>query len=410
MFNKKSLTERVLELKEKYLQPADIIQKIGKTVKNAALITTISAMLLGHATSVFSSEPLNVKEYTKQNNYNLSTIFQLYLKPLNENGLDENEKKAIDIIADILANAPKEKQEEGKALAKAIYNNGQLTPDILEKLENLNLPEEQEQVNGLEEKVIQEPENPVDIYAVIANGEDDETDDGKFFGWSITSALEFYKLMKNIGVSDDNITLFLYHPNTDDIINTLTKEWLDYYHFGSTPLPSSKSEVSIDEEKVTLNKVLDAISAIPSDDNDFVYIMLSSHANPEYTIRFPNGRLSYQSLRKAIKKIDNYGKIFVILDSCYAGGFLEPLEKVHDYIGIGASSSKKQPFAGVLPLMINKYLRENPNILVSELIEKANQYIVDTKYYEKRDSLIVVFSSDKKLLDESLIPDNYLTQ
>jgi len=277
-----------------------------------------------------ASEPLTVKEYIQQNNYNLSSIFQLYLKPLNENGLDENEKKAIDIIA----NAPKEKQEQGKTFAKEIYNNKGLTPEILAKLENLNLPsEKQAQVNGLEEKVTQKQENPVDIYAVIANGADDEN----LLGSTITSALEFYQLIKNSGVSDDNITLFLYHPNTKDIINTKTKKWLDYYHFGSTPLPFSKSEVSIDEEKVTLKKVLNSISTIPSDDNDLVYIMLSSHANPEYTIRFPNGRLSYQSLKKAIKKIDEYGKIFVILDSCYAGGFLEPLEKVHDYIGIGST-------------------------------------------------------------------------
>jgi len=70
--------------------------------------------------------------------------------------------------------------------------------------------------------------------------------------------------------------------------------------------------------------------------------------------------------------------------------------------------SDKQPFAGVLPLMIDKYLRENPDIPVNKFIEKANQYIVNTKYYKKRESLIVVFSSDKKLLDESLIPNNYL--
>ncbi|MBU1205052.1 MAG: hypothetical protein KJ968_03110 [Nanoarchaeota archaeon] len=42
-------------------------------------------------TPVFASEPINVKDYIKQKQYNLPTIFQLYLNPLNEDGLDENE-------------------------------------------------------------------------------------------------------------------------------------------------------------------------------------------------------------------------------------------------------------------------------------------------------------------------------
>ena len=50
--------------------------------------------------------------------------------------------------------------------------------------------------------------------------------------------------------------------------------------------------------------ILNAISAIPSDDNDLVYIMLSSHTDPiGHTVRFPHGRLSYRGLSKAIKKI-----------------------------------------------------------------------------------------------------------
>jgi len=345
-----------------------------------------------------ASEPLTVKEYIQQNNYNLSSIFQLYLNSFNDNGLDENEKKAIDIIAD----APKEKQEQIKTLAKEIYNNKGLTPEILAKLENLNLPsEKQAQVNGLEEKVTQKQENPVDIYAVIANGEDDKTNDGKFFACSITSALEFYQLMKNIGVSDDNITLFLYHPNHKDIINTKTKKWLDY-HFGSTPLPSSKSRVSIDEEKVTSYKFLDAISAIPSDNNDLVYIMLSSHANSEYAIQFPNGLLGYKSLKKAIKKIDNYGKIFVILDSCHAGGFLEPLKKVNDYIGIGSCPKEEKCNPGIITFMLNKYKNKS----FDELVKLANIEIKNSK--RSKSANLITFYSDESFSNEPLIPYNYL--
>jgi len=135
-FDKKSLTERVLELKGKYLQPDSIGRGIIKTIASALLaIKLLSYCLM----PVAASEPLNVKDYIKQNNYNLSTIFQLYLSPFDKDGLlDENEKRAIDLIA----NASEEKQEAGKALAKEIYDNKGLTPEILAKLENLNLPSE----------------------------------------------------------------------------------------------------------------------------------------------------------------------------------------------------------------------------------------------------------------------------
>ena len=164
-----------------------------------------------------------------------------------------------------------------------------------------------------------------------------------------------------------------------------------------------KSEVIIDEEKVTLNKVLDAISAIPSDDNDLIYIMLASHANPKYTLKFPNGQLGYQSLKKAIKKIDKYGKIFVILDSCYAGGFLEPLKKVHDYVGIGSCPKKEKCNPGILPFMLVKYKDKS----VDELVKLANIEIENSREDE---ATLIAFYSDKSFGNEPFISNNYLTQ
>lgn len=146
MFNKKSLTERALGFREKYLQPESIRRSILKiTVSTLLAIKLISYCF----TPVLASEPINVKEYIKQNNYNLPTIFQLYLNPLNDDGLDENEKKVIDIIA----NAPEEKQDELKSIAKEIYNNNQLTSDILAKIENLNLPYEKQEPVTLEQRI-----------------------------------------------------------------------------------------------------------------------------------------------------------------------------------------------------------------------------------------------------------------
>jgi len=315
----------------------------------------------------------------------------LYLKSLDENGLDNYEKEFIDLLQKL----PEDNQKD---YAKEVYDNG-FTTELLEKLKKVEAVEKPVEI--LEDKIIKEPENPVDIYAVIANGADDPDENGKFWGESITSVLEFYKLMKDVGISDDNIALFLYHPNTKDIINTKTNGWLDQ-HFGPTSLPYSKSEVSIDEEKVTLNKVLNAISAIPSDDNDLVYIMLSSHGSKEY-ISFPNGQLSYQSLRKAIKKIDNYGKIFVILDSCHAGGFLEPLKELRNYVGIGSCPKEETSIQGILPFMLVKYKDKS----IDDLVEFGNTEIENSK---KNKATLVSFYSDKTFGNEPLIPNNYLTQ
>ncbi|MBU4493541.1 MAG: hypothetical protein KKA61_04170, partial [Nanoarchaeota archaeon] len=95
MPNKKSLVERVLELKKKYFQPESLRRSILKTTVSTLLLIKLISYCF---TPVFASEPLTVKKYIQQNNYNLSSIFQLYLKPLNENGLDNYEKEFIDLL------------------------------------------------------------------------------------------------------------------------------------------------------------------------------------------------------------------------------------------------------------------------------------------------------------------------
>jgi len=393
MSKMKSLTQGVLEFKEKYLQLDNFMPKIKQTI---VTITTL-ATLLNCIIPVAASEPLNVKEYIQQNNYNLSSIFQLYLKPLNDNGLDENEKKAIDIIA----NAPGEKQEEVKALTKEIYNNKGLTPEILAKLENLNLlSEKQEPVKGLEEKVIQEPENPVNIYAVIANG----TDDKSLRGYPITSMLSFYKLLKDVGVSDDNITLFLYHPNHKDFIYTERYGDMMYKpgkQFVSIHFPSDKNQVEIDDEKVTLKKFLKAISNIPSDNNDLVYILYNSHGTKKGEVKFPGGYLTSITLKKAIKKID-YGRLIVMQNSCYSAVLLKKLSGIKDYIAIASSSENRESAAGTVPLYLVESFRKEPNSSISKLVNDGNKELLKSQTPQ-----MVIFYSDKNIIEKPFLPEGY---
>ncbi len=397
MPNKKSLTERILELKKKYLQPANIIQKIKETAKNTVLITITSAMLLGYATSVLASEPLTVKKYIQQNNYNLSSIFQLYLKPLNENGLDENEKKAIDIIA----NAPEEKQEEVKTLAKAIYNNGQLTPKISAELENLNLPsEKQEQVNGLEEKVTKETENPVDIYAVIANGchykrlESDQT----------TCMIMFYELLRKNGVSDANIKLLMLNPDNDDFTQTVSYEKRKKSNL-SKYLPSNKEQIEVDDNNITLNKILDTISKIPSDYNDLIYIFYTAET-PEKKgrVEFPGGYLISKKLIRALENIE-FEKLILLEETCL-GGLGKKLEEIDNCVIITASSEKETANAGILSYMLVKYYNKDSNASVRKLIDNINKELSRRIGYSK----FKLFCSNENYCNEPLIPNNHLTQ
>ncbi len=122
MHNKKSLTERVLELKE-YLQPESVRRSILKTTVSALLAIKLFSYCL---MPVAASEPLDVKKYIQQNNYNISSISQLYIKPLNENGLDDFEKEFIDLLQGL----PEDKQKD---YAKEVYDNG-FTTDLLEEI------------------------------------------------------------------------------------------------------------------------------------------------------------------------------------------------------------------------------------------------------------------------------------
>jgi len=401
MFDKKSLTERVLELKEKYFQPDSIRRGILKTTASALLAIKLFSYCL---MPVAASEPLNVKDYIKQNNYNLSTIFQLYLSPFDkDNILDENEKKVIDIIA----NAPEEKQEQGKALAKEIYNNKGLTPETLAKLEELNMPlEKQGPVETLEGKIIQEPENPVDIYAVIANGADNQG----ILGSGISGCLIFYDALKHIGVDDDNISLLLYKEATEDIINTGTKDWLKW-QFNMMYHPKNQNQVEVDKYIENKREVLNAISSIPSDENDWIYIYLGSHLFriDEKKLLFPKGNISTSEIRRATRGLD-YDRIFLFIDCCYAARVLDGM-RFDNYVGIASSQKDKKSIGGVLPLMINYYVRNEPNITLEEFIEKANEAINSSRsYYSKYNALLVPFYSDEELLNEALIPLDYLTK
>ena len=416
MPNKKSLTKRVLELKKKYFQPANIIQKIKETAKNTALITITSAMLLGYAAPVIASEPLTIKDYIQQNNYNLSSIFYLYLKPLNENGLDENEKKAIDIIA----NAPEEKQEQGKSLAKEIYNNKGLTPEILTKLENLNLPsEKQEPIKGLEEKVTQEPENLPLTYCLFVAPEHYKK--GK--GYAIPYMVMLYGVMKNkIGIKDNNIIFAMVNPDKEDFINTPQYKGVNVGVY-SKYMPSNEEQIEVDDYNISLEKFLEYVSEIANkaDDNDTVIIFCTGHGyytsdKKEMRIKFRDGYLTDKNYLDPLKKI-NAKKLVLLQESCYSHLLLKKLKNLENHILIASTNSNGKGFntpysekgvlsdVGVISYILSLNLIKNPYITLNEFIKNSEKKVKEMKY-----SSFTFIYDNKSYLDEPLIPNNYLTQ
>lgn len=353
------------------------------------LILILSLVLINYIYLITpASESINVKDYIQQ--YNFPAIVQIYLKPLEE--LDQSEKEFIDLLQGL----PEDKQKD---YAKDIYKNKILTTELLEEIKKEKTAEKPVTIEDKIDKITQKPEDPVDIYAVIANGTDDKDQRGA----PMVAAISFYKLFKDIGVDDDNITLFLYRPNHKDFKNTKKyKKMIKYdgYHLVSMLLPSDQSEVEIDYEnrKVTKTNFLKAISEIPSDSNDWIYIFYSSHGTESGKFRFPDGHLVSAELKRAIKKVD-YGRLIIMQDSCHAGALLKNLKGIEDYIAIASCDEKEGTALGSVPLLLLKCFRENPDSSIDELIKGVSE--------KNPDRVPVLFYSDKSLIDEPFIPESY---
>jgi hypothetical protein len=336
-----------------------------------------------------ASELINVTDYIKQ--YNFPAIVQMYLKPLEE--LDQSEIEFINLLQGL----PEDKQKD---YAKDVYKNKSLTTELLEKIKQEKTAEKPVTIDDKIDKITQKPENPVDIYAVIANGTDDEI----LGGWGITSMLSFYKLLKDVGVSDDNITLFLYHPNHKDFIHTERYEKMMKYpgeQFVLIHFPSDKNQVEIDDEKVTLKKFLKAISDIPSDNNDLVYILYNSHGTKKGKVKFPGGYLTSTTLKREINKID-YGKLILMGNSCYSGALLKKLRGIEDYIAIASSPEDSLSAADTVPQYLIECFRREPSASISKLVNDANKELLKSETPQ-----MVIFYSDKNLINEPFIPDGY---
>jgi len=407
MHNKKSLTkivsEKFSEIKKAYspklrnavfdarvrvayLQESlkGIVPKANKeNIRNIAFnLFTIPALAITYSVSALASESINVKDYIKDK---FPSVFNIYLSSLEE--LDQYEKEFIDILQYL---------PEGiqKVYAKDVYDNG-FTTGLLEKIKQ---EQTAEKPVTIDDKITTEPENPVDIYAVIASG-----DYYKKESYRTTCMIMFYELLRKNDVSDANIKLLMANPHNEDFTHAITYE---KYKKGSLSeyLPSNKEQIEVDDNNVTLKKFLKEVSKIPSDNNDLVYIFYSSHGSEDGEFQFPGGYLDSKLLIRNIKKID-YGKLIIMQESCYAEKLVRNLKAINNCVTIAAGGKNEITNAGILSYMLVKYYNKNPNVSVRELIDNTNKELSRIGQ-----SKFKLFCSNEKYYNEPLIPNNYLTQ
>lgn len=128
-----------------------------------------------------------------------------------------------------------------------------------------------------------EIENPKRIFAVLANGSGPSQSkrfSEKNFNYSLLDTLSFYKLLKEEGVSDENISLLIYNPANTDIFETEEYKSLLEKKLFSDVLPSKKDKIEIDGV-ATKDNFFNALKNIHPDSNDVVYVVISNSSPKE---------------------------------------------------------------------------------------------------------------------------------
>jgi hypothetical protein len=181
--------------------------------------------------------------------------------------------------------------------------------------------------------------NPEEVYAVLANGSG-PSQAGRYSQsnavYSALNILSAYKLLKQEGAKDENITLLMYNPAEIDFLKTKEyKSLLEKKAFAKV-LPSEEDTIQIDG-KATKNNFLDAITKLPSDSNDSIYIIFSIPAPKKqedteimYGSRNPYIQLDKETIfsvdiASAIKDIE-CKKMIIIQNSGDSANLLPTLE------------------------------------------------------------------------------------
>ncbi|MCK4647508.1 hypothetical protein KAT24_01095 [Candidatus Pacearchaeota archaeon] len=380
-----------------------LVKNIGRKI---TLVTLVGSLLLGSGCATYKSKQSPVYEYAIEKGLETQTAKELEEK-LNP-ALEDNEKEFIDVISSY----PKKLQEV--CADSDILNNKHISKKELKNTKKATL-----------EGIV----NPKEIYAVLANGFDDER------GYAITDVLFFYKMFKNNHVEDENITLLLYNKLHEDYTNTplqeqfklnpmfiseepmvftekeiLQKNLLQFLREKNSKINQkikeyaslTKDEITIDSSEVTGEKFLQSIKNLKSDYNDKAYIFYIAHG--DYSKKEDRGKAEFSGevitdidLNEAISNIE-YERLIVIGSSCYSSGLLKNLnkpKKIKNTLAIASAGVEEMAPANVPINFIIKY----------EKYKKISE-IINENLYPKITTIPFYFDTEKTecpWLDEPFI-------
>lgn len=282
------------------------------------------------------------------------------------------------------------------------------------------------------------PTNPSERYAVIAafsNVFPSPKDPSILIPTDLIAhdALEFYHLLRKNGYDDDHITLFLYRidqdlkeigpglpipkPISETVAPLRTRIlpdddplWKGDDEWAGKNLLSDLGSVKIDYDTndVTTLNFLNAVSSLPTDDNDDIFMYYASHgvgtSTPgEGAIAFTAGPgkldsywqgfklydifMRHYLLNKAIQNIRAYGRLVIMQDGCNTGAVLKDLDKtdanqdyrdgvqpspIRDTLALSATlPDESQSGVGFGHYFLN-LLRKDPYLPVSRVVGEAD--------------------------------------
>ena len=247
-----------------------------------------------------------------------SSIATKLEKKLSSN-LDKNYREFIDTISKY------DSDFQELSVNSSILENKKISKKELENVKN-------KKINSTETEI----ENPIEIYAVIANCSDSNSPSNyskRNQNIAEISTKSFYKFLKDNNVPDENISFLQYIDSQEKLFETEEyKSLLERKISGTEKLPMSKILPTKDYEiisdgKATKKNFLEAIANSGADSNDklIIYYHSASKKDREKSelatselgdmVKFNDEKIITPELREAIKKVNEYCKQITILEN-----------------------------------------------------------------------------------------------
>ena len=234
-------------------------------------------------------------------------------------------------------------------------------------------------------------ENLSETYAILANCSGTTTAERfseQNHNYSMLNILSAYNLFKQEGLSDENISLFIYNPTEEDVFETKEYKSLLERKALTGILPSKTDKFAIDGE-ATKENFMGALEKLDLDSKDTLYIVLSNPSPKEleapravqYSIEdtyvtLDNDEIFSIELAQAINfpKLKEAKKI-IILNSGDSNAFLPHLERniFSESFFLSDKQKKEMGLRNLLALSSPKEGTFDKETFIMNFLKKYNQ-------------------------------------